>query len=289
MTLPSSQSRLHPYFGQVALLTTMHKKQQLIQPPFFEILGMEVIEHNADTDQFGTFSGEIERAANPKQTAISKARLGMTRTGMPIGIASEGSVGPDAQMPFANSNTEHMVFLDDINQIQITQTYKSFDIVAVKEACATTTDLEKFIDRADFPTHKLIASPQINPQQEYIKGIETIPQLESSIWELSKKSSDGLALIQSDFRAHCSPSRQRNIRVLAGLLANRLSQQCPECQAPGWGSLLMERGLTCDWCGLLNAQAPKREVFGCSRCPHTIKGPKLADSADPASCLNCNP
>ena len=41
--------------------------------------------------------------------------------------------------------------------------------------------------------------------------------------------------IETDMRAHLNPRRQAVIRRAAQRLADRLSQYCPACQAPGYG------------------------------------------------------
>jgi len=47
-----------------------------------------------DTDQFGTFTGEVARTGAPADAARAKARLAMSVTGLPYGLASEASYGP---------------------------------------------------------------------------------------------------------------------------------------------------------------------------------------------------
>ena len=100
----------HPYFDQPIVLTSKHKKLILIQPAFQEIAGLTVVEQDLDTDLLGTFSGEVERAFPQLETAIRKAELGLIKTGANLGLASEGSIGPDPLIPFAISNIEHMVW-----------------------------------------------------------------------------------------------------------------------------------------------------------------------------------
>jgi hypothetical protein len=80
----------HPYLHKKIVLTSKHEKLKLIKPAFNENVGCDLFEIDLDTDQLGTFSGEIERIAPPIETAINKARLGMKETGSLIGIASKG-------------------------------------------------------------------------------------------------------------------------------------------------------------------------------------------------------
>jgi hypothetical protein len=100
-------------------MPTKHDKARLVTKHFNEILGMQVQEVVVDTDVFGTFSGEIERAGTPLETAIKKARVGIETTSNPFAIASEGSVGPDPIFGLVNANIETMVFVDDELGIQV--------------------------------------------------------------------------------------------------------------------------------------------------------------------------
>lgn len=50
------------YWGQKAVLATMHGKQEAIAPVMSEILGLRVtVTTGLDTDQLGTFTCEISR------------------------------------------------------------------------------------------------------------------------------------------------------------------------------------------------------------------------------------
>ena len=89
----------NPYALKKAVLTSKHKKLPLIEIPFRESLSIEVVELPLDTDMLGTFSGEVERTSTPIETAVKKARLGMQATGLPLGIASEGSIAPNPNVP----------------------------------------------------------------------------------------------------------------------------------------------------------------------------------------------
>jgi hypothetical protein len=66
------------YCGQAAVLTTKHGKDRAIARPFRASLGLVItVKDEIDTDQLGTFTGEIERVGTPREVAIRKARLGM--------------------------------------------------------------------------------------------------------------------------------------------------------------------------------------------------------------------
>ena len=279
----------HPYVDKRIALTTKHDKLRLIKPAFDEYVGCELFEVNLDTDQLGTFSGEIERHAPPRETAIHKARLGMRETGSLIGIASEGSVGPDPVVPFIHSNIEHLVLVDDQNGIVISEIHRSFEITAATITAAPDQDLTSFLEKADFPNHALIVRPNTQIKSNCIKGVNDLEQLQEAIAISSKLSPNGFVVIESDLRAMHSPSRQRNIEEVATLLAKRVSQLCPNCQMPGWGRVGYEKGLNCSECELENPDAIRQEKLGCVKCDHVDLGNVIASVLDPAQCHFCNP
>jgi len=279
----------HPYFQKEIALTTKHEKLKLIKPAFDELIGCNIFEVNLDTDQLGTFSGEIERIAPPRETAIQKARLGMKSTGSPIGIASEGSIGPDPMVPFIHSNIEHLVLVDDESQIVISELYRSFEITAATITATSKTDLSDFLIKADFPAHRLIVRSNDKSENYCLKGIADADELTEAIAKVSRMSPDGFVIIESDLRAMHSPSRQKNIAEVARLLATRVSQLCPGCQLPGWGRVGYEKGLHCSECGLDNPSAIRQEILGCVKCEHVEPGIVIASKLDPAQCNFCNP
>ena len=113
---------LHPYAGYTAVLATMHGKEEAIREPFIDGLGLDIVTPNIiDTDVFGTFTGEIRRETGIKDTAIAKARLGMQLTGLPIGIASEGSFGPHPEIPMIPADIELMVLVDSQRDLILSQ------------------------------------------------------------------------------------------------------------------------------------------------------------------------
>lgn len=279
----------HPYFQREISLATKHEKLKLVKPAFDKYVDCKLFEANVDTDVLGTFTGEIERTHPPLETAVKKARLGMKISGSRIGIASEGSVSPDRNIPFLNSNVEWLVLVDDEREIVISKAYRSFDICAATIKALPGEDLTPFLKKADFPNHALIVRPESGSAPESIKGIRDIDVLSQAIKKISSTSQSGYVVIESDLRAMCSPSRQRNIEKAAELLALRVSQLCPGCGAPGWGCVEYERGVRCSACGTLNEPALRQEKLGCVACEYVELGKVLAEDIDPANCINCNP
>jgi hypothetical protein len=279
----------HPFFGVEVVVTTKHDKTALLQPSFKELLNITLVELPLDTDQLGTFSGEIERTTPPRETALAKARLGIESSGKRFGIASEGSIAADFALPWIHADYEVLVFIDGQSDLVISETVHSREIVAASTTIRVGDNLDEFMKRADFPRHALIAQPVRAHVPFAIKGIRSLPKLEAAIAECAAHSPTGEVKLESDFRAMHSPSRQENIRALGKKLATRIAALCPECSTPGWGVFDYEKGVACIDCGELNSEAISREILGCYRCDHKAIGATIKASLEPAQCHFCNP
>ena len=98
---------------------TMHAEERALARPFTRILGTElVIPHEIGKDAYGTFRGEFARAGTMLEAARAKARLGMTRTELNFGLASEGNSGPHPYIPFIPGGREVVLFSDDERDIE---------------------------------------------------------------------------------------------------------------------------------------------------------------------------
>lgn len=104
----------------VALLT-QHGKERVIAPLLDAALGMRVERVDGyDTDRLGTFTREIARAGTQLEAARRKAHIGMELAGLPLGLASEGSFGPDPVAGLLPWNVEILVFVDRERGLEIT-------------------------------------------------------------------------------------------------------------------------------------------------------------------------
>jgi len=283
----------HPYTGLPVALATKHHKQTAIAPALARVPGLTVIvPPGLDTDQLGTFTGEIERPASAAQTAVLKARLGSDASGVPRAIASEGSFGPHPQAFMLPAGIEILAFVDEELDIEL----------IVQRVCIetnfahTTTDgldepTERFLEKARFPGHAIIIRPnQSEPALLLHKGITDTPSLQRAIHVCTRASADGLARLETDMRAHHNPTRMREIAALAETLADRLATQCPACNTPGYGTVDIERGLPCEWCET-PTQNIATEIHGCQHCQHQTRHPRSdgLTTADPGQCDICNP
>lgn len=276
-----------PYIGLSAALPTLHGKERVIAPVFSEVLGVQVVQVGVDTDAFGTFTGETPRTDTPWATAIAKARAGLEMSGRALAIASEGSIGPDPQIPFITTDIEVVVFVDAERDLVITDTMRSHDVVAHRTVVSPGTDLHDLAVRADLPNHAVTVRPDGGGPGPVYKGVTDEESLAEAVRLCSKPS--GSAIVESDFRAHMSPSRMQVIAECARRLADRIATPCPQCAAPGWGRIAPVMGLPCMACGTLVGTAVQADQSGCSRCPARQQHPRTVQHVDPRWCPRCNP
>jgi len=276
---------IHPYRGVIAAFATKHFKEKVVSPIFASI-DVQLVVPKVDTDQLGTFSGEIPRSGSPREVVLKKARLGLAQSGLEFGIASEGTIGADPSIPFVISDIECMAWIDTKRNIEIVEFYRSLDIVASTITISENDSLDKFLRTVDFPNHSLIAKPESGIGQIY-KGINTLRDLEIAMGEILKKEEK--ITIESDLRAHHSPSRRKNIEVVAKNLVTRLSSICAKCHSPGWGEVGYLYGGNCRQCGNLEANFVRGKLLGCAVCEYKEEFFIEKELISPAQCTVCNP
>lgn len=269
----------HPYRGQRAALATLHGKARALAPPMQRRLGLIVEPVAIDTDAFGSFTGTVARTGTAAETALAKARAGMGATGLPLGIASEGSFGPHPWLPFGAGGLETLAFVDAARGLEL-----SLSAVSRRTNFAHQDmdggDLAPFLARVGFPDHALV-----------VKGSDG-DVLAAGVRDaalLIRLAAPGTRL-ETDMRAHMNPTRMAAIRALASRLAAQLACRCPACACPGFGQIGVTRGLPCSACGGAT-QGVAAIIDGCSACGHqqARARPDSLVAADPASCDWCNP
>lgn len=281
------------YQNRQAVLASMHSKEEAIAAPFGMQLGLSVVvPQGLDTDVLGTFSGEIARKGTVEETAVAKARLGMSLTGLPLGIASEGAFGPHPSIPFIPAGVELLVFVDDEREIVV----KEHLIEERTNFAHVVTDdidrIDDFLLKAGFPEHGLIvrANEPYDARSLILKGIRSRSELGAAIQSTVALSLDGQALIQTDMRAHQNPQRMASIGRLAERLTQRLLCMCPECRMPGFGRVNVVGGLPCEACETPSTLV-KYEVYGCIACEYQEHRNRLdgLKYAEQFYCPLCNP
>ena len=286
------ETKAHPYHGRTVTLATKHQKEQVLGPPLQAAVGLVMyVPKNLDTDRLGTFTGEIERIGSPRETALKKARWGMAVTGGPLGLASEGSFGPDPVLGFVPTSHELLAFVDDDLGIEVIEQLIDRDTNYAHQSANSLDDLQAFLVQAKFPSHGLIVRPNSGFQPDLLfKGITDAEMLRHAVNTCAGASEDGLAHVETDMRAHMNPTRRKVLDNVAKLLGRRLATLCPRCSTPGWGRVELIQGLPCEWCGQATFLI-RTEVYGCPGCDYREHHPRrdglLAAAA--VNCPYCNP
>lgn len=275
----------HPYFGQEVLFATKHEKEKILNPLFNEF-GLKLKVGSFNTDLLGTFTGEIPRTGTPTEVAIKKARKGIEGSQLRLALASEGSIAPDPLVPFVVSDLEILAFIDTELDIEVIESYRSYEITTATSEFLPNDPLDDFLTKADFPRHRLIAKSKVS--SEVFKGISSFEELKESIKRLHDQTGEKV-ILESDLRAHMSPSRAINIARCGEKLISRLANLCKKCEVPGFGLIGFEYGVTCSQCHVKNMRVASAEVHGCPSCDFRMSLSRNLELADPASCSICNP
>jgi uncharacterized protein YbcC (UPF0753/DUF2309 family) len=285
------KTKTFSYADKTCVIATMHDKEKAIAPAFLDSLGLKMIKAKMDTDQLGTFTGEVERKGTALTCARHKCELAMKESKVTIGIASEGSFGPHPFIPFVACDQEILYFMDQERGFVLHQSLLSTKTNYRAEAFSDLQRLKTFCEQALFPSHALIVRPNKSNKKAFIvKGIQAHDMLEETFLKCCCLSDDGKALVETDMRAHMNPTRMAVIRELADSFAKRLATPCPLCHNPGWGVVDIQKGLECEMCGS-ETERVKFEVFGCPKCIHKENRPRQdgLTFANPQYCGWCNP
>lgn len=279
---PSEPDR-SPYRGRLIAVGTRHGKQHQFAPAFRAVLGADLITPpDLDTDQFGTFTGDVSRDGPAPAAARAKARLAMDITGLPYGLASEASYGP---LPDGwHGHEELVLFRDDERGIEVIEGHRSLSTPGGRHLVAQAADLPDQL-LGGLPGQALIVR-SFGPDPILVKGITGTATLVAAIAAAAERAG-GLAIVEPDLRAHHNPSRRRVLTRLGDVLAHRLATGCPVCRAPGFGRVDAEPGRPCRVCETPTALTAN-EIHACVACPHRSVRP-VARRADPGSCPACNP
>jgi len=240
------------YLGRQVALLTQHGKERVVASVLKPSLGCRVeLVSGYDTDLLGTFTRDVSRAGTQLEAARKKARIGMELSGLQIGLASEGSFGPDPMVGMLPWNVEFLIWIDDelgIEVVGIAQGGTNF-------------------------AHVLTASWE-----------------ETEAFAQALRPSESLRVfIETDMRAHANPTRMDNIRLAAEDLARKLCSPCPVCGAPGFWIVERIAGLPCEDCGA-PTRATRAEVYGCLKCAHRVPRSRTDVAAAPTGrCDYCNP
>lgn len=278
--------------GEQAILATMHGKERAIAPLAARFLGLDVqVAEGIDTDAFGTFSREIERAGSPHNAARAKIAAAFARApDARIGIASEGSFGPHPSVPFCALDRELVLMVDRVTGLELAGHHATMDTNFAHAVVATPEAGLAFATKAGFPAHGVIVMGVMDgkpaPQLVLFKAIATETELLAVVEQTIALT--GAAQVETDMRAHRNPRRMRAIRRAMIDLVRRSRSRCPACARPGFALTGRVSGLPCTWCAAPTHLA-RAAIWTCEGCGHREERPVAATSADPVHCEECNP
>ncbi len=277
------------YAGQRVALLTQHGKERVLTPVLEAVLGCRV-ERVAgyDTDLLGTFTRDIPRAGTQLEAARQKARLGMEISGLPLGLASEGSFGPDPMLGMFPWNVEFLIWIDAGLGLEIIGVAQG-KTNSAHVLAANWEEAEAFARQAGFPEHHLVVRPEGENDPRLHKGIADRADLQAAFARALDQSESQCVFIETDMRAHANPTRMENIRLAAEDLVQKLRSPCPACGLPGFWIVERISGLPCADCGAPTRET-RAEIHGCLKCAHRVTRERTdKECADAGRCDYCNP
>ncbi len=271
------------------VIATKHEKEKVIAPLLENALGVSCfVVENFDTDELGTFTGEIERKLDPIASARKKCLMAMELAHCDLGIASEGSFGPHPSMFFISADDEFLIFIDKKNKVEIVVREVSTETNFDGKEISTEKELLAFADSVGFPTHALILRKAKAEITDIIKGISHIDLLKNTFNELLEKHE--MVYVETDMRALYNPSRMKVIEAATQKLIDKINSFCPQCGTPGFGITDAKRGLTCSLCGS-PTNSTLSYLYVCQHCQYEMEEmyPHSKTTEDPMYCDSCNP
>jgi hypothetical protein len=275
--------------GRSLIIATKHSKERVISPIIQETLQTECfVDLTFDTDQLGTFTGEVDRIDDAVTTARLKCVMAMEKNKCDLGIASEGSFGNHPELFFTSANHEVLLFIDQKNKIEISEQSLSTETNYYGNTIQNESELIAFSTRVLFPSHGIILRKSSLETVEIYKGIMDWETLIKYYRKLSSKYGDIYA--ETDMRAMCNPTRMAHIQELTRKLVLKIASYCPSCHFPGFGVTDVVSGLPCALCQF-PTQSTFEYIYTCQSCNHikSERYPHKKTTENPMYCQNCNP
>ena len=275
--------------GRNLLIATKHEKEKVIAPILEKELGVKCfLTSELDTDELGTFTGEVERKEDAIATARKKCLMAMELANCDLAIASEGSFGSHPTIFFAHADEEFLLFLDKKNNLEISARELSLETNFNGLEIKTEKELQEFAADANFPSHGLILRKSKADLGDIVKGITTEEQLNQAFTALILQY--GTAYVETDMRAMYNPTRMKVIEKATVKLMEKIKSLCPKCETPGFGIVDRKEGLPCEQCHF-PTRSTLSYLYSCQKCNFTKedKYPNGKQFEDPMYCDFCNP
>ena len=278
--------------GKLAILATMHRKEQVMRPLLERGLGLRLsVPVGFDTDRFGTFSHDISRKGSQLDAARAKIEAAFDDDDdAVVAIASEGSFGPHPLVPFLPLGREMVVMRDRESGMELIGQHADMSANFLHEAVDTLKAAARFAERVGFPRQGLIvlgsADGSPAPDLYLNKEVVTAAELSEAVREAIAVC--GMAYLETDMRAHRNPTRMRAIRRATIDLVRSYRSACPQCAHPGFVVTEHLYGLPCSWCGEPTNEL-RAKVLACGECGRRVEQPVQKTTVEPGQCSECNP
>jgi len=275
--------------GRKVFVASMHGKEEVIAPLMEKELGVHIIKNKYfDTDQFGTFSGEIERSLSPLDTLRKKCLAGMEHASCDVGIATEGSFGAHPFLFSVPAHEEIMMLIDQNNQWEFVAKTLVTDTNFQGRTLVNKHELRAFADDVQFPSHGILLKDKANNFQLVLKDADSMVELYSQ-FNLCQEM-NGTVYAETDMRAMRNPTRMKVIEQVCQKLLEKLNSKCPKCHSPGFDVVEQLAGLQCSSCQMPTASILV-ERFACQSCQHSLDKKRRDGRTfeDPMYCTFCNP
>lgn len=279
----------NPFSGETVYFATKHSKEKALAP-VLEKLGLKCIRADVDTDQFGTFSGEIERAGSVRETLrLKTSAAGKAFPDARFLMASEGSFGPHPLIGFLQSDHEALLFVDRKLKTEIYVEEISTETNHSEIEFGPRDNLQEFLNQIGFPEHGIIVKIKGNKEIVF-KDNRTYQAVGQAIIDAFLVSKEPKIILSTDMRANFNPSRMKVIEKAGQKLVDVLNSFCPECQTPGFSISRGIPGLPCEECGQ-PSRISKDVLWSCVNCNYSIQKerPDGVVKISASDCEYCNP
>lgn len=275
------------FSGRRLIIATRHKKEDIIGPRIADVLGvLPFVPKDFNTDQFGTFTGEIGRSTDALVTARLKCMMAMEETGCDLAISSEGSFGMHPSHYFIPCNEELIMLKDKKNDLEVIGKSLSTETNFDGKICSSENELVDFAHRTGFPKHALILRNDKHSTDYLFKGITRWDILIEKFKEITQHHSR--AFVETDMRAMFNPKRRLVIAAATEDMLAKANSICQKCGMPGFGLTRVISGLPCEWC-LAPTKSPILFVHSCQLCGYSQELPSIKLHESPQYCDSCNP
>lgn len=275
--------------GRNLLIATKHEKERVIAPILEKVLGVKCFTPpELDTDELGTFTGEVERKNGPIDTARNKCLMAMEQANCDLAVASEGSFGPHPAIHFVPSDDEFLILIDKQNNLEIIARELSLETNFFSAHIHSEKQLNEFSNKVNFPSHGLIIRKSNDDFSEIIKGITNSDELYKTFQSFITKH--GKAYVETDMRAMHNPTRMRVIEKATYSLVDKAISLCPDCSTPGFAITDRKEGLPCQLCSF-PTRSTLSHTYTCTKCNcmKEEKYPNGKQAEEPMYCDLCNP